>query len=233
MYQIAIGDSSSFIVIEGASIAAPFKHAVPYFVFSSDPTLHETIDLHLAGTTAQISAGLASLEVIIHRAIVYEGADYPSPQFLRFQLVAGGDYFYTPVSNLYLAAKPNAYKTHQTGSSILTLHYTRPNYFDGPQVELPLTGEGGTDVTGGFDLFNHYDGHAGHGNYALVKKAHFTTELPAPLRLEIKNTYAAGLLKDVFIGTYHHPTHDSLIPFYGPATSLSGGVLTPDVTADS
>ena len=177
MNQIAIGDpSAGYTVIEGASVATPFKQAALFLTFAPDPILKESIELVLKGSPAQISIALATLEMIIARALDFQRAAYPSPQYLRFQLTAGGSFFITPISNIYLESNPAGYKSQQAGSLLVTLHYHRPNWFDGPQTELPLTGAGGTDLTGGLAIFNHTDHHATHGSTALIKKASVTTE---------------------------------------------------------
>ena len=75
----------------------------------------------------------------------------------------------------------------------MVLHYTRPNYFDGDQVELPLTGRAGSDVTGGIAIKNHTDADAADGSTVLIKAADAVSDLPAPLRLELLNTMGAGL----------------------------------------
>jgi len=231
MNQIAIGDASAYIVLEGQSVAAPYRRAAAFFAFSPDPFVKEKIEIQMSGTPAQISSGLAALEKVSLRAKAFILGEYASPQYLRFQQTAGGSYFYTPIQDLYFEANPNGYITHQRGSLILILHYTRPNYFDGPETELALSGRGGTDVTGGFEIFNHTDFHATHGNTALVKAAGALTDLPAALRIELENTYATDEIKDLFIGVYHHPTSVSEDPFFAFAADLSGGTQYSNAAA--
>ncbi len=232
MYQIAIGDpSAGFTIIEGHSVTAPYNQAAVFFTFAPGPILKENIVLTLKGTPAQITTALSTLELIIARALDFKRAAYPSSQYLRFQLTAGGSYYITPISNIYLESNPAGYKSHQTGSLLLTLHYQRPNWFDGPQTELPLTGSGGTDITGGFSLFNHTDHHAGHGSTALIKKADVVTELPAPLRIELTNTYAAPNAKDILVGSFYHPSSTDFNLFFAQAHNMSGGVQNYDVLA--
>lgn len=232
MNQIAIGDETAWVVLDGASIAAPHKTAAAFFTFSADPFVKEHIEIHLAGTAAQVSTALAALETIIHRAQSHQAGAYPYPQYLRFQQAAGGAYFYAQFSQAYLAANPAAYKTRQTGSVILSLHYTRPNFFDGPKTELPLTTKGYTDVTGGVTINNHTCNDVAHSNTVLIKPADCPTELPAPLRLELKNTInSGGQLIDIHYGIYHHPNNTNDEPFFYHGSDLAGGTVYADAAA--
>ena len=223
MNQIAIGDSSAWTVVDGYSIAPPCRSAALFLSFSSETFLQEKIDIQLAGTPAQISTALGTLEKIKLRAQAYARGEYAHPQLIRFQPTSAAAYYYAHISNIFFESNPNGYLTHQTGSLLITLHYTRPAYFDGDQLELPLTGRAGTDVTGGLAILNHTDGHAAHGNSVLIKAASALTDMPAPLRFELTNTYSTTLLKDIFVGAYHHPTVTAENIFFAHANSMSGG----------
>ena len=180
MYQIAIGDSSAgFTVLDGASIAAPNFKATVNFDFSSLSFIQENIEIELKGTIAQINAFLSTLELIIQRAALYSVGKYFAPQQLRFQRLTGDPYYYTPISNIYLAANPAGYLHHAQGSKLVILHYTRPNHFDGPKTELILSGRNGTGITGGYTIYNHTDSGVGHGSSVFVAKTNFSTQLPA------------------------------------------------------
>lgn len=224
MNQIAIGDTAGYTVIHAHPAPAPCRNATPYFKFSPDPEVSEHLQLELVGTSSQIAALIAALELIAQRTLANASGHYPHPQYLRFQPESGGPYFYTPLKNLYLSTNPAGYKSRPTGSLLANLHYTRPNYFDGEQVELPLTGKSGTDVTGGLNIVYHTDHDAAHGNTALIKPAHFETDLPAPLRIELKNTFTGATIKDALIGAYHHPTNQAEDIFFYDS-ELYGGTL--------
>ena len=223
MNQIALGDESGWTVIAGQSVAAPFRQAAAFFAHDAGSALREKVEVQLVGTPAQISAALNTLEMICLRAGAYADATYAYPQLLRFQPEAGGAYYYAKIQDLWLDANPDHYISHQRGSMLVRLHYTRPNCFDGDMMELPLTGRSGTDVSGGFDLINHTDAHSAHGSTALVKAQDALTDLPAPLRIELENTYAVSTLKDILVGVYHHPTVSAESLFFANANQISGG----------
>ncbi len=225
MNQIAIGDPiKGFIVLDGQSVAIPNFKATLALAYSSDPYLKESIAIEYRGSPAQIQDALSKLEVIIQRAVLYDHVSYASPQYLRFQLAAGGPYYYTPISNLYLSANPAGYRKQQIGSLVVYLFYTRPNYFDGPQQQLTLSGRAGTHFPGWYPLRNHTGPSAGAGSTVLIDKTHITTVLPAPVRFEyVFDSAGAARLKDLYVGIFHHPAYDGDLPFFAYHNSLSGG----------
>lgn len=223
MYQIAIGDSTSWTVLEGASIAAPFRKAAVFFTFSHELSVREKIEITLTGTPAQVSAALGTLEKVALRAQAYARLEYAQPQLLRFQPASGGSYYYAQISDLYFESSADSYLKHQRGSYLVSLVYSRPNYFDGDQVELALTGRAGDDITGGIDLINHTDFGALDGNTVLIKAADAVADLPSPLRVELLNNYATSTVKDIYFGLYHHPTVDDEDIFFAQAVDMSGG----------
>ncbi|MDY6846973.1 MAG: hypothetical protein SVP52_07545, partial [Chloroflexota bacterium] len=149
MYQIAIGEMGYFTVIDGLSISPPFKNTVCFFEQSVEDTVTDKIEIFLKGTPAQISTAITTIETVITRSQLNDQSLYAQPQYLRFQLEAGGSYFYAQILDPHLTSNISGYKTHYTGSLILVLHYTRPNYFVGGQVEVPLSGRFGEDALGG------------------------------------------------------------------------------------
>jgi len=228
MNQIAIGDSVTYggwLVLHGQSIANPFKHAVYQPEFSIGLEVRETMLLSLEGTPAALAGGVAALETVIQRNDLYHQSGYPAPQCLRFQMAAGGEFYYAPIRDVALQPNPDSPNTRQTGSLLITLHFTRPNHYDSDPIELPLSGRAGQDVLGGFDLINHTDYHTGHGNSALIKPDDIDTDLPAPMRVELINTTATGVLHDLFVGLYHHPENDEEEAFFYYASDFNGGSL--------
>jgi len=232
MITIGIGDpSSGWTLLEGEFVSPPIKQAAAYFSYSAETIVSERIEIQLAGSAAQISEAITKLQLILQRVQAYNQGDYPSPQCLRFQPVSPGTFYNAQILTGYLETNPAGYLTHASGSLVIMLHYTRPNYFDADPVELALSGRAGSDITGGFTLYNHTDDTAAHGNTALIKKTSFATDLPAPLRIEYTYTPAVGNLRDLFIGAYHHPSHDSETPFFCQSTDITGGSQIYDANA--
>lgn len=222
MNQIALGDPSSWLVLDGQSVAAPFRRAAPFFTFSGEQAVKEKIEITLSGTPAQIFNAVTAIDKVILRARAYALGEYAHPQYLRFQKIPSGDNFYAALQDIYIEQNPRGYQTTQTGSLLLTLHYTRPNYFDSEQYELPLTGRSGSDILGGISIKNHTDTDPADGSTLLIKASSAVTNLPAPLRLEITNTAGADWYR-VLVGAYHHHTYQGEDPFFVYATDMTGG----------
>jgi hypothetical protein len=66
--------------------------------------------------------------------------------------------------------------------------WRRRFYWEGSLTELALTNGGGSG-TGGRTIYNHDDGGTGHDNYVAIDGDDVEGVLPAPIRLELSNTY--------------------------------------------
>ncbi len=220
MNQIAIGDPTAWTVLSGASVAVPFRRAAPFFNFNNDPIVQEKIEITLSGLPTQISSAVGTLEQIARRAEAYLRGEYAHPQYLRFVPESIFNY-YAQISNIYLETNPTGYATLQKGSLLISLHYTRPNYFDCDNLALPLTSHAGEDVTTPITITNHTD--SGHSNSVLIKAAHTFGDFPCPLRIELTNTAAATTWGRIIVGAYHHPTVTVQDPFFCMANDMTGG----------
>ena len=226
MNQIALGDPYvGYLVLDGESVATPCFKATCHFTFSNDLFVNEHIDIQLRGTASQIASLIQKLDLQGQRAVLHDRAAYRYPQYLRFQLVSGGGYYYATLSNIYFESNPAGYLTASRGSKLIRMHYTRSNHFDGEEVELPVTGRAGTDIMGGYPILNHTDSGAGHGSTVMIDKSDIAdTHLPAPLRFHYLFSSGAGVeAKDMFVGIYPHPSYDGDLPFFAYYNTLTGG----------
>lgn len=236
MFQIAIGDDHTyggFTVIHGDSIAAPFKRALYLPAQSADIEVHESLTLSLEGSPAQIAAAVSTLEKIPLRIDLHRQGFYPSAQFLRFKASSSDSYFFATLLSLSVQINPDGPRTRQSGSLSISLVYSRPNFFEGPKTALPLSGRPGTDLTTPFTIYNHTDSDAAHGNYAMIDNDDILGDLPAALRIELKNTYASDNLGDVIISLFQHPTTQSYSPFFYYAGTFVGGSSSASAAAIS
>lgn len=74
------------------------------------------------------------------------------------------------------------------GMAEVAVLWERRFYWEGPEVELALANTATAAATGGVTVFNHYDG-ATHQNWVQIAAADVAGDLPAPIRLEMQNTY--------------------------------------------
>ncbi len=237
MYQIALGDDlRGFLVLDGVLAEPPAFKATPFFNFSPDPIIQETIEIQLKGTSAQIHQFITRLHQIAQLTLDYQMGSYQSPQYLRFQPTDDPVYFASPLSQVYLETNPAGFLHQQTGSKVIILHYTRPNYFEDTQaIELPLSGRAGADILTGYPWINHTDSGFFHGSTALIKSTYLTTHsnhLPAPLRVSFaRSTTGAPTFKDFFFGLYHSFTYASDGHFFYYHNNFLGGTAVADFGA--
>ncbi len=231
MIQIALGEEGAWTIIDGLSVSPPYKNTTCFFEQSNADQVTDKIEIFLKGSPAQISAAVAALENIALRSNLNAQGLYAKPQYLRFQLEDGGPYYYAEFLHPYITTNQAAYQTHYKGSIVLNIHYTRSNAFYSDLADLPLTGRNGTDVTTGIEIYNCTDYVAAHGSSVLIKPADLTSPMPSTLRVDLENTFATDQLKDIFIGSYHHPTYDGEDIFFHNAPDFSGGTQYADVNA--
>ncbi|HPX95580.1 MAG TPA: hypothetical protein PK057_03955 [Brevefilum fermentans] len=234
MHQIAIGSAGNrnvFTVIHGASVSAPAFKATCYFNFSADPFVSEHIEIELKGTSAQIESFIADLIAYFHYGALTRDGVVNAPLALRFQRDNGGHYFFAFMLDPVLAANPGSYLRQSQGSKLITIHYTRPNYFQGVKTPLRVKGlyaAGGTMWD--YHLYNHTYNTV--DSTVWVDPSDFITSLPAPIRVELKPVTASVNLTNLFIGLTHHPTFNGFIPFFFYFDTIASAAgLTMDASA--
>ncbi|MFA7407977.1 MAG: hypothetical protein WCY93_09220 [Anaerolineaceae bacterium] len=235
MYQIAIGNlslSPAFTVIHGAGIAAPAFKATCFFNFTSGPFVSEHLEIELKGTSDQIESFIAVLINYFHLGSLTVEGSLNAPLALRFQRQADGPYSYAFLLSPSLAANPGSYLRQSQGSKLITIHYTRPNYFQGPKTPLPVSGLADPEpFTEDYPIYNHTYPPDSFDSTVSVNPAHFSTSLPAPLRLELKPISAAFNLNSLFIGLHHHKTDVGLSPFFFHHDTITGGAVLAEPSA--
>lgn len=68
----------------------------------------------------------------------------------------------------------------------------RPYWETASEVEVPLSVNDGTAVTGGVTIYNHNDGGTGHDNWVAIAAAALDGVLPAPARVKLINNNGAA-----------------------------------------
>ena len=232
MNQIAIGDSNAWLILDGESRVAPYKKAALFLSFSASELVKEKIEIQLTGSISEVASVLEELGRLITRAEDYVRGSYESPQYLRLQRESSGEYFYSPISNIYLGSNKDGYITRSRGSLVIELFYTRPNYFDGAETELALTGRFGTDLTGGMQIVNHTDSGTYDANtFYVAKKWTTDSDFPAPIRMAFEFTNATGSLKDLYVGNFYDLANYDEGLFFHDAYGFTTGTNTANAGA--
>ena len=123
MYQISIGDESAWLILDGASVSGCYKKAAIFFTFSNAETVKEHLEIHLSGSHSEIKSALENLGRLMTRAEGYQRGTYESPQYLRCKLTSTGEYYFSPISDIYFGASKESYITRSRGSMIIHLYY--------------------------------------------------------------------------------------------------------------
>lgn len=113
-----------------------------------------------------------------------------------------------------------------TGKFEIAITYTRKNYWEGAEAQLPLTNGNGTNNTTGLTVYNHDDSTSGHDNYVSIVAADVAGDLPGPVRLEMTNSLAASYIWTLWLG--HNWTDPANFGHILEAESAIGGTIYAD-----
>lgn len=155
----------------------------------------------IGSTNDEAREQVRALEALFLQAEEYQRSKKGNRVWVEFQPGQSGDIYRSEI--LYGKVEP--------GSETLHLHWPeaaiecaviwrRRFFWEGPEEELPLTNGGGSG-SGGRTIYNHDDGGTGHDNWVEIDGDDVGGVLPAPIRLEITNTYNFSTRSyDFFIG---------------------------------
>lgn len=197
---------------------------------SPGETARENMLVVLRGEIADIEFYLNRLERVSDLTRQYNREGYGIPQFIRIQFESG-EYWYSKLLSFELFNERNSLSYLAKGSLGIRIELERENFWTGDAVGLPLSNGNGTLVTTGLSVLNHNDSSAGQDNFVYIDCLNLGTDLPAPLRIEVKNSFATGTMKDLIIGSNQHNANE------GPLDNLvmemesgTGGTPTADAT---
>lgn len=204
--------------------------------------VREVIEVMLRPTGGQTMADVASqietLENWLLLAEAHQEDEAGSPLYLEFQKDGENKFWRSEVLGGYVSLDRSALHTWLIGKRVeFEIAITRRYYFEqSTEDELPASTKTVTDQLGGVTLYNHTDSDAGHGNWLEIAGQNIGGVLPAPMRLEMRNTYDSSsraykfiIGQNVFAGmTYTHQLEgEDGSYFYGGSTqnlaSCSGG----------
>ena len=113
-----------------------------------------------------------------------------------------------------------------------TLALTRAAFWEGPETQIPLSNGNGSNNTAGLTVWNHDDATAGHDNWAHIAAGAVTGVLPAPLKLELKNTSgAAADYTNLYLANNVYSDPANFVHILEGESRASGGTVTADATS--
>ncbi len=195
---------------------------------SSEAVVEEALTLSLNGSQAEMGAVLRKLEEFVYLANRFTGEGVGNPRYLRLKYAGESLNSYARILHARLEMTANSLAYHDQGSLGVRLVFSRPNYFDSDEIPLPLSNGNGANLTSGLTLLNHDDSGSGHDNFFYVSALNLENQLPAPLRIELTNTTAAGALGDCLVGSQQFDATSGSPQLTDEAESGTGGSTVSD-----
>lgn len=187
MNNLRISDGTTTVNLNDKSNGITTNY-VPRVTDDGNGGINETAEIALIGNVSTVRTALQNLNKLFRQAEVFQKREVGTRVFLEIQLQSGDDYWR---SELLEAAPIPMSETLDlgliTGAMKLRLSWRRRAYWEGPEVVLPLTNGNGTNVTTGITV--HPINDASHSNYVAISGTNVTGDLPAPIKLILKNTY--------------------------------------------
>lgn len=176
----------------------------------------ETIELLIQPTAGQTmanaQAALQAIEAWFRLAEEYQNNRAGYPVYVEWQPNATTGIYRSEILSGKVTVEDDMGSRWSNGNAIkCQAIYTRRFYWEGPEAELALAIDGAAKATGGVTVYNHDDSDSGHGNWVEVAAADVAGVLPAPVRLELGNTYNVSATpytyyigENVFSGDFTH-----------------------------
>jgi hypothetical protein len=171
-----------------------------------DDSVTETIEVTLIGGNAAVAANIAELERLFQGARERVGGAY-GIAYTYLKVTLDSAVWRSPVLDGRIVTANDQWIKGDwaLGQRSATILITREAWWEADsEVQIPVTNPNGASVTTGLNVFNCGDG---VGTSPLERRNEFKVlaadvvgDLPAPVRLEIKNRHATAALYDVMIG---------------------------------
>lgn len=178
MHQILLRQDSTTLVLQGPGMAAPFRGAryAPGTGLADEP-----VELGLEGTPAEIEAALARLAWLMDEAARWYGIPGGQTVYLECTVTEGGPAWRTPLAGGRVELMGIGPDQRLSARQGVRLRLARAGWWEGAEVELPLSNHSASRVTGGVTVSNHWDGQ--HEAWVDAAAADTAGDLPAPAHL--------------------------------------------------
>jgi hypothetical protein len=224
MHDLWLGREGDALHLEGVSVQPPLKGCLIQPGANEAHAITDLLTLTLeSATPADLAEVLTTLERHLAAAQLFVERGLGEPVWLGIQLSSSDQAWRAQVLSGNLELGGSGLGDLTRGRLQLRLALTRRDFFEGPEVELPLTNRSGARVTGGLVVFNHADG--GHDNHVLIDGTDVGGDLPAGVKLAFTNTSTTALRNLVMgLNVYSNPPAFEAIL---EAEAGSGGTTQP------
>jgi hypothetical protein len=219
------GTASSFAIRKGGYS--------PRVAPDDEPTVEETLVARLtAGSAAGNLEELREVRRLLLQARRRQGNRTLPKVYVFFKQSASADQYRSEIvdgsAEFDASALDWEYWTQDT--QYAEINWTRGNWWEGPEVQIPLTNLNGTANTSGLTVYNVNDlvgtAPTKRVNYVALAGTAIAGELDGLTRIEVKNTYSSNLLYHVWVG-HNYTDPANLVWFYDANSAThTGGTAT-------
>lgn len=226
--DLSITDGTTTVTLANGTTSHPLEYT-PVVAAASEATVEEPC-LMFWGTTTGGRQALEDLGRLFDQARRY-AMKKVGPRVYVQHRPDGAEVLYR---SLLVDGTPplsdNVYRNAFGGNFLeAPLRWKRLNFWEPAAADtaVPLTNGNGSANTSGLTVWNHDDADSGHDNYVAISGANIGGALPAPVKLEITNTFNDTLRASRFyIGQMIFNTPGSFGHVLEGEDSTGGGVVT-------
>jgi hypothetical protein len=202
MHAITLTDGTTTVNlynIPAGAFPTTWRLAAPE---EAQPTIGEAIDLLVqASSVANLQTAVRQIETLLDDAVRRNRTKVGPRVFLTVQWDGEASAWRSEVlgGRLEMHGAPDQFSRLKVEA---TLGITRRAYWEGPETQLPLSNGNGTDNTAGLTIYNNGDASGTspnvRNNWVQIDGSDVTGALPAPVKIELKNTTGSSRTWDIF-----------------------------------
>ncbi len=240
MAQIAIGSldacqAGDWFDLNEGTVQAPILGTLYDPKVCAGEVVQERLRIGMRGSAAAMRTVIQRLESLVCRVHRYAADGVGCAQYLRIQTDEDGFYRYSRILSASLEGLPEGLAFRESGSGGIDLVITRENHWDSAEMPLPLSNASGSLLTEGITVVNHHYPAGSLENFVEIDCSALGSDCPAPIRLEISNTFSGVANGDLWVGAFGLDSPGDFPNLQCEITSGASGTLISgaDASADN
>ena len=234
VFQLKEGSTTTDLNDASATFLSKYTPAVGDFGADS---ITETVVIIVDGAETVLDSTRSTIIKHLYNAHARQNNRSRDKTFIHFHPDGSAAEYRSEILDGKIANETNVHGEAWGVNAIeFSIIWTRRNYWEGAEAQVPLTNTNGTDNIAGLNIYNCNDG-AGSSpndrvNYCSIKAADVGGDLPGATRLEMTNAYNdADYLGYVWIG--HNFTDPANHVWNYEGEDAAGGTPTVDAVNSS
>ena len=189
VYTLTDGTTTISLVASGVWLEN-YDMKVPQ---DDDKTVVDTVDIIInAATGALVQAQAQAIYAMLEAARQYQETRTGARVFVTAQLISDTDTWRAELVGGRMELAEDALAVWGNYKVRATLYLERVPYWEGAETPIPLTNTNGTNNTTGLAIYNNGDATStsptARNNHVLIAAADVVGALPAPVKIELKNS---------------------------------------------